>query len=193
MRYILALMAMVAGLLLLIVGLVPRAIILFSPSYQLTAEKAATAPYTVIKGEDLRSLHQNAKISAGQTAGAIAVGSYEDITAWAAPYGYTEVRIDVTKKRSGEVSEHAVEAKEPAGDAKPETKPVKTEDFVRSDLWASTKESGSAGELAIEGTQLSNKQAVIFAGKDGTALGKNLEISWKRSNSTPLVGPLLTA
>ncbi|WP_166984940.1 glycosyltransferase [Canibacter zhoujuaniae] len=181
MRYLLSLSAIIFGAVLLVIAAGQRAILGGPANIEVQSETVKVAEYVVIPGEELAKINGKPHLSAGHNVGAIATGSLSDVTAWAAPYGYTKLVVDPESNRL------TSETVAPAADEKPDP------NFESSDLWRSY--AGFDGSTAFESTIIAdeNEAAIVYSDTAEDKAATPIDLKWEQVRYTPWVGPFLTA
>ncbi|MCJ1712675.1 hypothetical protein [Curtobacterium sp. VKM Ac-2922] len=173
MRFVLAIVAFVIGLLLVGLGVAQRTV--FAPPSSIVAQTSttSTAPVTVIPGTVLNANPGYQRINIADSGAFAAYGKTSDVKAWVGDAEHETLRYDaetskLVEKQTG--SESSVP--DPRG----------------SDLWY--QEWDGAGQFTV---RLPQDVSMVIVGKDGSTAAPAVSVTWPRDTATPSVGPLMTA
>ncbi|ROP66508.1 hypothetical protein [Curtobacterium sp. ZW137] len=174
MRFVLAIVAFVIGLLLVGLGVAQRTV--FAPPSSIVAQSSTTtkAPVTVIPGTVLNANpgYQRINIAGSGTVFA-AYGKTSDVTAWVGDAEHNTLRYDAdTSKLVAKTTGSESTVPDPKG----------------SDLWY--QEYDGAGQFTV---RLPADTSVIIVGDGKSAAPADVSVTWPRDTATPSVGPLMTA
>ncbi len=175
MRFVLAIVSFVLGVLLVGLGVGQRTVFAPSPTLTARASHAAGAPVTVIPGSTLNANpgYQRIRVSGSNTAFA-AYGTTTDINAWVGNARHTTLRFDTTS--------HALTARV-SGSAGSVPNPS------NSDLWWQQYTGSSLSFV----TRLPANMSILIVSDGSKPAPPNVSITWPQSTATPLLGPLLSA
>ncbi|MFZ7088509.1 hypothetical protein [Curtobacterium sp. RRHDQ10] len=176
MRFVLAIVSFVIGVVLVGLGVGQRTIFA-PPTSTVAATSGSSAGVTVIPGTtlDANPGHQHVRIT-GASKDLVAVyGTTTDVDAWVGDARHQTLRYDaedtsLRAKTTG--SERSVP--DPAG----------------SDLWSAEYSGSEASDFTVE---LPSSTSLLLVDGDGTSSVGTVSVTWPRDTSTPLVGPLMTA
>ncbi|QCR43772.1 hypothetical protein C1N91_09735 [Curtobacterium sp. SGAir0471] len=172
MRFVLAIVSFVIGLLL--VGLAVGQRTVFAPPSSLVAQSSSTAsaPVTVIPGSTLTANpgYQRINVSGSGTVFA-AYGKTADVDAWIGDAKHTTLRFDAEQDR-------LVGRTTGSGDSVPDPK--------GSDLWY--QEWDGPGQFTV---RLPADVSVVVLADGSDAAPTDVSVTWPRDTATPSVGPLL--
>ncbi|MFJ3027270.1 hypothetical protein ACIPEQ_00340 [Curtobacterium sp. NPDC087080] len=174
MRFVLAIVSFVIGLLL--VGLAVGQRTVFAPPSSLVAQSSssASAPVTVIPGSTLTANPGYQRINvAGSGTVFAAYGKTADVDAWIGDAKHTTLRFDAEQDR-------LVGRTTGSGDSVPDPK--------GSDLWY--QEWDGAGQFTV---RLPADVSVVVLADGSSAAPTDVSVTWPRDTATPSVGPLLVA
>ncbi|MDM7889590.1 hypothetical protein QUG98_14125 [Curtobacterium sp. RHCJP20] len=174
MRFVLAIVSFVIGLLL--VGLAVGQRTVFAPPSSLVAQSSSTAsaPVTVIPGSTLTANPGYQRINvAGSGRVFAAYGKTADVDAWIGDAKHTTLRFDAEQDR-------LVGRTTGSGDSVPDPK--------GSDLWY--QEWDGAGQFTV---RLPADVSVVVLADGSDAAPTDVSVTWPRDTATPSVGPLLVA
>ncbi|MGG7307408.1 hypothetical protein ACQXVK_09465 [Curtobacterium sp. AB451] len=174
MRFVLAIVSFVIGLLLVALAVGQRTV--FEPPSSLVAASSSksSAPVTVIPGSTLNANpgYQRINVSGSGTVFA-AYGKTSDVDAWIGDAKHTTMRFDAEQaKLVGRTTGSEDSVPDPAG----------------SDLWY--QEYDGAGQFTV---RLPEDVSVIIVGDGENAAPSDVSVTWPRDTATPSVGPLLVA
>ncbi|MFJ7287518.1 hypothetical protein ACIQUC_04310 [Curtobacterium sp. NPDC098951] len=174
MRFVLAIVSFVIGLLLVALAVGQRTV--FEPPSSLVAASSSksSAPVTVIPGSTLNANpgYQRINVSGSGTVFA-AYGKTSDVDAWIGDAKHTTMRFDAEQaKLVGRTTGSEDSIPDPAG----------------SDLWY--QEYDGAGQFTV---RLPEDVSVIIVGDGENAAPSDVSVTWPRDTATPSVGPLLVA
>ncbi|PCN47393.1 hypothetical protein Csp2054_12055 [Curtobacterium sp. 'Ferrero'] len=174
MRFVLAIVSFVVGLLL--VGLAVGQRTVFAPPSSLVAQTStkSSAPVTVIPGSTLNANpgYQRVNVSGSGKVFA-AYGTSADVRAWIGDAEHTTLRYDAEDHAlTGRTSGSESSVPDPRG----------------SDLWY--QEYDGAGQFTV---RLPEDMSVIIVGDGTSAAPSDVSVTWPRDTATPSVGPLLVA
>ena len=211
MRFVWAVVAFVLATLLIGAGISQRTVFMGPSAQQTGLSVEDPTPYLLIDGEVLRQHPgQQTMLIRGEGDIFAAYGRTADLEAWLADAQYNSITAGdagatVTKLVEPEITEEGSEAEKPAEEPaeEPTTEEPTTEEPAPeesagepgrnpagSDLWL---DSFSESDQLITDMQLPEGMSVLIA-KDGTAdAPDDIVISWPLDNSTPFVGPLISA
>ena len=174
MRFVLAIVSFVIGLLL--VGLAVGQRTVFAPPSSLVADSStkSSAPVTVIPGSTLNANPGYQRINVSGSGKVFAAyGKTSDVDAWIGDAKHTTLRFDAEQGRLvGRTTGSASSVPDPAG----------------SDLWY--QEYDGAGQFTV---RLPEDVSVIVVGDGTSAAPSAVSVTWPRDTATPSVGPLLVA
>ncbi len=200
MRFVWAVVAFVLATLLIGAGIAQRTIFMGPSAVQTEVSVDGPAPYLLIDGAVLRQ-HPGKQTMLIRGDGEIfaAYGRTADLEAWLSDATYNSIDAG----GSGDIASTLVEPKADDEDAAAED-PATDEDAAADDEAAEEADRNPAGsdlwldsfsepDQLITDMQLPEGMSVLIA-KDGTAdAPDDIVISWPLDNSTPLVGPLISA
>lgn len=174
MRFVLAIVAFVIGLLLVGLGVAQRTV--FAPPSSIVAQTSTTAkaPVTVIPGSVLNANpgYQRINISGSGSVFA-AYGKTSDVKAWVGDAAHTTLRYDADKSELvGRKSGSESSVPDPRG----------------SDLWY--QEWDDAGQFTV---RLPQDVSMVVVSEGGSSAPSDVSVTWPRDTATPSVGPLMTA
>ncbi|MBT2501579.1 hypothetical protein [Curtobacterium sp. ISL-83] len=174
MRFVLAIVSFVIGLLLVALAVGQRTV--FAPPSSLVAESSTktSAPVTVIPGSTLNANpgYQRVNVTGSGTVFA-AYGKTTDVNAWIGDAKHTTLRFDAAAGRLvGKTTGSESTVPSPKG----------------SDLWY--QEYDGPGQFTV---RLPADVSVIVVGDGKGAAPTDVSVTWPRDTSTPAVGPLLVA
>lgn len=172
MRFVLAIVSFVIGLLL--VGLAVGQRTVFAPPSSLVAQSSSTAsaPVTVIPGSTLTANPGYQRINvAGSGTVFAAYGKTADVDAWIGDAKHTTLRFDAEQDR-------LVGRTTGSGDSVPDPK--------GSDLWY--QEWDGPGQFTV---RLPADVSVVVLADGSDAAPTDVSVTWPRDTATPSVGPLL--
>lgn len=174
MRFVLAIVSFVIGLLL--VGLAVGQRTVFAPPSSLVAQSSSSAsvPVTVIPGSTLNANPGYQRINVSGSGKVFAAyGKTSDVQAWVGDAKHTTLRFDAEQDRLvGRTTGSEDSVPDPSG----------------SDLWY--QEWDGAGQFTVR--LPSDVSVVVLA--DGTdPAPTDVSVTWPRDTATPSVGPLLVA
>jgi len=171
-RFVLAIVSFVIGLLL--VGLAVGQRTVFAPPSSLVAQSSSSAsvPVTVIPGSTLNANPGYQRINvAGSGKVFAAYGRTSDVDAWIGDAKHTTLRFDAEQDRLvGRTTGSEDSVPDPAG----------------SDLWY--QEWDGAGQFTV---RLPADVSVVVLGDGSGAAPTDVSVTWPRDTATPSVGPLL--
>jgi hypothetical protein len=173
-RFVLAIVSFVIGVLLVGLGIGQKTVFAPSPSIVASAPTTRSAPVTVIPGGTLvaNAGYQRIKASGSSTAFA-AYGRTSDVDAWLGSARHKTLRYDAaTGKLRAKVTGTTKTVPNPAG----------------SDLWW---QEYTGKDLNFV-TRLPSDMSILIVSNGTKAAPSNVSITWPRSTATPLLGPLLT-
>ncbi|MEK6344717.1 MAG: hypothetical protein V4737_12875 [Curtobacterium sp.] len=174
MRFVLAIVSFVVGLLL--VGLAVGQRTVFAPPSSLVAASTAksSAPVTVIPGTTLNANPGYQEINVKGSGDVFAAyGKTSDVLAWVGDAEHTTLRFDAEDGTlKGRTTGSGTSVPDPAG----------------SDLWY--QEYDGAGQFTV---RLPEDVSVVIVGDGQDAAPSNVSVTWPRDTATPSVGPLLVA
>ncbi|SDQ83730.1 hypothetical protein SAMN02800687_2777 [Curtobacterium sp. UNCCL20] len=174
MRFVLAIVSFVIGLLLVALAVGQRTV--FEPPSSLVAASSSksSAPVTVIPGSTLNANPGYQRINVSGSGKVFAAyGKTTDVDAWVGDAKHTTMRFDADKgSLVGRTTGSESTVPDPAG----------------SDLWY--QEYDSAGQFTV---RLPKDVSVIIVGDGSAAAPSDVSVTWPRSTATPSVGPLLVA
>ncbi|PZF52890.1 hypothetical protein DEJ23_15130 [Curtobacterium sp. MCSS17_008] len=174
MRFVLAIVSFVIGLLL--VGLAVGQRTVFAPPSSLVAQSSSTAsaPVTVIPGTTLNANPGYQRIDVSGSGEVFAAyGRTGDVEAWIGEAKHTTLRFDAEQDRLvGRTTGTEDSVPDPSG----------------SDLWY--QEWDGAGQFTV---RLPADVSVVVVGDGGSAAPSDVSVTWPRDTATPSVGPLLVA
>ncbi|MBA8990642.1 hypothetical protein FHW23_001888 [Curtobacterium pusillum] len=174
MRFVLAIVSFVIGLLLVALAVGQRTV--FEPPSSLVAASSskASAPVTVIPGSTLNANPGYQRINVSGSGKVFAAyGKTTDVDAWVGDAKHTTLRFDAEQaKLVGRTTGSATSVPDPAG----------------SDLWY--QEYDGAGQFTV---RLPKDVSVIIVGDGKAAAPSDVSVTWPRDTATPTVGPLLVA
>jgi len=173
-RFVLAIVSFVIGLLLVALAVGQRTV--FEPPSSLVAASSSksSAPVTVIPGSTLNANPGYQRINVSGSGKVFAAyGKTTDVDAWVGDAKHTTMRFDADKGNLvGRTTGSESTVPDPAG----------------SDLWY--QEYDSAGQFTV---RLPKDVSVIIVGDGSAAAPSDVSVTWPRSTATPSVGPLLVA
>ncbi|MGN8050788.1 hypothetical protein ACTJKO_13985 [Curtobacterium sp. 22159] len=174
MRFVLAIVSFVIGLLLVALAVGQRTV--FEPPSSLVAASSSksSAPVTVIPGSTLNANPGYQRINVSGSGKVFAAyGKTTDVEAWVGDAAHTTLRFDAEQaKLVGRTTGGERSVPDPRG----------------SDLWY--QEYDSAGQFTV---RLPKDVSVIIVGDGTSAAPADVSVTWPRDTSTPSVGPLLVA
>lgn len=174
MRFVLAIVSFVIGLLL--VGLAVGQRTVFAPPSSLVAQSTskATVPVTVIPGSTLNANPGYQRINVSGSGDVFAAyGKTSDVQAWIGDAKHTTLRFDAEQDRLvGRTTGSASSVPDPSG----------------SDLWY--QEWPGAGQFTV---RLPSDVSLVVLGNGKDAAPTDVSVTWPRDTATPSVGPLLVA
>ncbi|MFJ2979481.1 hypothetical protein ACIPEP_11530 [Curtobacterium sp. NPDC087082] len=174
MRFVLAIVSFVIGLLLVALAVGQRTV--FEPPSSLVAASSSksSAPVTVIPGSTLNANPGYQRINVSGSGKVFAAyGKTSDVDAWIGDAKHTTMRFDAEQaKLVGRTTGSESTVPDPAG----------------SDLWY--QEYDSAGQFTV---RLPEDVSVIIVGDGTAAAPSDVSVTWPRDTATPSVGPLLVA
>ncbi|MDR6172001.1 hypothetical protein [Curtobacterium sp. SORGH_AS_0776] len=174
MRFVLAIVSFVIGLLLVALAVGQRTV--FEPPSTLVAASSSksSAPVTVIPGSTLNANPGYQRINVSGSGKVFAAyGKTSDVDAWIGDAKHTTMRFDAEQaKLVGRTTGSESTVPNPAG----------------SDLWY--QEYDSAGQFTV---RLPEDVSVIIVGDGTAAAPSDVSVTWPRDTATPSVGPLLVA
>ncbi len=174
MRFVLAIVSFVIGLLLVGLGVAERTV--FAPPSSIVAQTSSTtkAPVTVIPGSVLNANPGYQRITVSGSGKVFAAyGKTSDVDAWVGDARHRTLRYDADQSR--------LVARTAGSDT---TVP----DPKGSDLWY--QEYEDAGQFTV---RLPDDVSVLIVGEGSSAAPSDVSVTWPRDTSTPSVGPLMTA
>lgn len=175
MRFVLAIVSFVLGVLLVGLGVAQRTVFAPPPSLTASASHAISAPVTVIPGSTLTANPGYQRIVASGSAHAFAAyGTTTDVNAWVGNARHATLHFDpTTDALTAKVSGSAKSVPNPAS----------------SDLWW---QEYSGSDLRFV-TRLPANMSILIV-SDGTKPSPpHISITWPQNTATPLLGPLMTA
>lgn len=174
MRFVLAIVSFVIGLVLVALAVGQRTV--FEPPSSLVASSSSksSAPVTVIPGSTLNANPGYQRINVSGSGKVFAAyGKTSDVDAWIGDAEHTTMRFDAEQgKLVGKTTGSESSVPDPAG----------------SDLWY--QEYDSAGQFTV---RLPEDVSVIIVGDGTGAAPSDVSVTWPRDTATPTVGPLLVA
>ncbi|MFJ4219082.1 hypothetical protein [Curtobacterium luteum] len=174
MRFVLAIVSFVVGLLL--VGLAVGQRTVFAPPSSLVAQSTAksSAPVTVIPGTTLNANPGYQEINVRGSGDVFAAyGKTSDVQAWIGDAEHTTLRFDAEDgSLTGRTTGTDTSVPDPKG----------------SDLWY--QEYDGAGQFTV---RLPQDVSVVIIGDGEDAAPSDVSVTWPRDTATPSVGPLLVA
>lgn len=174
MRFVLAIVSFVIGLLL--VGLAVGQRTVFAPPTSLVAEapSSSSAPVTVIPGSTLNANPGYQRINIGGSGKVFAAyGKSSDVDAWVGDAKHTTLAFDAESgSLTGKTTGTEDSVPDPAG----------------SDLWY--QEYDGAGQFTV---RLPEDVSVVIVGDGTGAAPSDVSVTWPLDTATPTVGPLLVA
>ncbi|WP_144712357.1 hypothetical protein [Curtobacterium pusillum] len=174
MRFVLAIVSFVIGLLLVALAVGQRTV--FEPPSSLVASSTSrsSAPVTVIPGSTLNANPGYQRINVSGSGKVFAAyGKTTDVDAWIGDAKHTTMRFDADQaKLVGRTTGSESTVPDPAG----------------SDLWY--QEYDGAGQFTV---RLPKDVSVIIVGDGTSAAPSDVSVTWPRDTATPSVGPLLVA
>ncbi len=173
MRFVLAIVSFVIGVLLVGLGVGQRTV--FAPPTSIVASATGTssAPVTVIPGSVLNANpgYQRVTISGSGKVFA-AYGKTSDVDAWVGKARHNTLRWDAeSSSLQSRTTGSATEVPDPRG----------------SDLWY--QEYDDADRFTV---RLPSDVSLLVAGSGSSAAPSDISLTWPRDTATPSVGPLLT-
>ena len=172
MRFVLAIVSFVIGLLL--VGLAVGQRTVFAPPASLVAQSTSKAevPVTVIPGSTLNANPGYQRINVSGSGDVFAAyGRTSDVQAWIGDAKHTTLRFDAEQDRLvGKTTGSARSVPDPSG----------------SDLWY--QEWQGAGQFTV---RLPSDVSVVILGDGSSPAPTDVSVTWPRDTATPSVGPLL--
>ncbi|MEG8036063.1 hypothetical protein QP157_12295 [Sphingomonas sp. LR61] len=174
MRFVLAIVSFVIGLLLVALAVGQRTV--FAPPSSLVADSSTTssAPVTVIPGSTLNANPGYQRINVSGSGKVFAAyGKTADVDAWVGDAEHTTLRFDAeSAKLVGKTTGSEASVPSPKG----------------SDLWY--QEYDGSGQFTV---RLPQDVSVLIV-SDGTAAApSDVSVTWPKDTATPSVGPLLVA
>jgi len=173
-RFVLAIVSFVIGLLLVALAVGQRTV--FAPPSSLVASAPSTssAPVTVIPGSTLNANPGYQRINVSGSGKVFAAyGRSSDVDAWVGDAEHTTLRFDPEQDRLvGRTTGSEDSVPDPAG----------------SDLWY--QEYDGAGQFTV---RLPEDVSMIVVGDGSSAAPADVSVTWPRDTATPAVGPLLVA
>ncbi|WFR66407.1 hypothetical protein P9139_16405 [Curtobacterium flaccumfaciens] len=174
MRFVLAIVSFVIGLLLVALAVGQRTV--FEPPSSLVAASSSksSAPVTVIPGSTLNANPGYQRINVSGSGKVFAAyGRTTDVNAWIGDAKHTTLRFDADQaKLVGRTTGSETSVPDPAG----------------SDLWY--QEYDGAGQFTV---RLPKDVSVLIVGDGTSAAPSDVSVTWPRDTATPTVGPLLVA
>lgn len=174
MRFVLAIVSFVIGLVLVALAVGQRTV--FEPPSSLVAASSSksSAPVTVIPGSTLNANPGYQRINVSGSGKVFAAyGKSSDVDAWVGDAEHTTMRFDAEQDRLvGKTTGSESSVPDPAG----------------SDLWY--QEYDGAGQFTV---RLPRDVSVIIVGDGTSAAPSDVSVTWPRDTATPTVGPLLVA
>lgn len=183
MRFVWAVVAFVLATVLIGAGIAQDTIFKGPSAEQMELSVSEPAPFVLVDAEVLASREGlQTMIVTGEGDIFVAYGRTADMEAWLSDAEYTHVTLTA----EGEPESTVVDAaQEPAvGGETAGRSPV------GSDLWL---DSFSEQEKLVTELQLTEGHSVLIARDGVEPAPENILISWPLDNSTPMVGPLMTA
>ncbi|WP_144765490.1 hypothetical protein [Curtobacterium sp. 9128] len=174
MRFVLAIISFVIGLLLVGLGVAQRTVFAPPSSTVAQASSMASAPVTVIPGSTLNANpgYQRINIAGSGTVFA-AYGKTSDVDAWVGKAKHNTLRYDAEDERLvARTSGSAGSVPDPKG----------------SDLWY--QEYDGAGQFTV---RLPQDVSMVIVGDGKSAAPSDVSVTWPRDTATPSVGPLMVA
>ncbi|WIB66267.1 hypothetical protein DEI93_09705 [Curtobacterium sp. MCBD17_035] len=176
MRFVLAIISFVIGVVLVGLGVGQRTV--FAPPSSTVASTTTTgdAPVTVIPGRTLvaNAGHQRVRVSGGTGTAFAAYGRTADVMAWVGKARHNTIRYDAeTTSLRDRVSGTQRHVPSPKG----------------SDLWYGEYE-GHTLDFTVD---LPADTALVIVSNGSDPAPAHLSVTWPRDTATPLVGPLMTA
>ncbi len=174
MRFVLAIVSFVVGLLL--VGLAVGQRTVFAPPSSLVASSTAksSAPVTVIPGTTLNANPGYQQINVRGSGDVFAAyGKTSDVLAWVGDAAHTTLRFDA---EAGSLRGRTTGS----GTSVPDPKD--------SDLWY--QQYDGAGQFTV---RLPQDVSVVIVGDGSDPAPGDVSVTWPRDTATPSVGPLLVA
>ncbi|WIB25216.1 hypothetical protein [Curtobacterium sp. MCSS17_015] len=173
MRFVLAIVSFVIGVLLVGLGVGQRTV--FAPPSSIVAATSGTAsaPVTVIPGSVLNANpgYQRINVSGADEVFA-AYGKTSDVDAWVGDAAHTTLRYDADDSSLvGRTTGSATEVPDPKG----------------SDLWY--QEYDDATQFTV---RLPADVSLVLASDGSDPAPSDISLTWPRDTATPSVGPLLT-
>ncbi|TCL80647.1 MULTISPECIES: hypothetical protein [unclassified Curtobacterium] len=174
MRFVLAIVSFVIGLLLVALAVGQRTV--FAPPSSLVADSStsSSAPVTVIPGSTLNANPGYQRINVSGSGKVFAAyGKTADVNAWVGDAEHTTLRFDAeSAKLVGKTTGSEASVPSPKG----------------SDLWY--QEYDGSGQFTV---RLPQDVSVLIV-SDGTAAApSDVSVTWPKDTATPSVGPLLVA
>ncbi|MBF4608508.1 hypothetical protein [Curtobacterium sp. VKM Ac-1393] len=174
MRFVLAIVSFVIGLLLVATAVGQRTV--FAPPSSLVADSStkSSAPVTVIPGSTLNANPGYQRINVSGSGKVFAAyGKTADVDAWVGDAEHTTLRFDAeSAKLVGKTTGSEATVPSPKG----------------SDLWY--QEYDGSGQFTV---RLPQDVSVLIV-SDGTAAApSDVSVTWPKDTATPSVGPLLVA
>ncbi|QTX04506.1 hypothetical protein [Agromyces archimandritae] len=193
MRFVFAIGAFLAAAVLIGLGIAQRTVFLEPDRVETTIEVSEDAGYLVISEEALQSHDGKQTIGlSGAEQTFMAYGSTGDVEAWIGEAPYTRIGFDAeTQEFTSELVEPE-EAARPGADAAADAEAEEPQlgSPAGSDLWLEEY----TGEASLARTIDVPEGFSVIAASDGTAPAPSeVTVRWPLDNSTPWVGPLLTA
>lgn len=191
MRFALAIGAFLAAAVLIGLGIAQRTVFLEPDRIETSVEVPEQASYLVITPEALQAHEGKQTISlSGSPEVFMAYGATGDVESWIGEAPYTSIGADAG---TGELTEELVVPK-PVEDARPKAGDAgqgpELGSPAGSDLWLEE----FTGEIVLTRTVDLPEGLSIIVASDGTAPApSSVTMRWPLDNSTPWVGPLITA
>ncbi|MFZ6993637.1 hypothetical protein ACO0E1_17265 [Curtobacterium sp. RRHDQ66] len=174
MRFVLAIVSFVIGLLLVGLGVAQRTVFAPPSSTVAQASSMTRAPVTVIPGSTLNANPGYQRINvAGSGTVFAAYGKTSDVDAWVGDAKHNTLRYDAESER--------LVARTSGSDAS-------VPDPKGSDLWY--QEYDGAGQFTV---RLPQDVSVVLVGDGKSAAPADVSVTWPRDTATPSVGPLMVA
>ncbi|ROQ07348.1 MULTISPECIES: hypothetical protein [unclassified Curtobacterium] len=174
MRFVLAIVSFVIGLLLVATAVGQRTV--FAPPSSLVADSTtkSSAPVTVIPGSTLNANPGYQRINVSGSGKVFAAyGKTADVDAWVGDAEHTTLRFDAeSAKLVGKTTGSEASVPSPKG----------------SDLWY--QEYDGSGQFTV---RLPQDVSVLIVGDGKAAAPSDVSVTWPKDTATPSVGPLLVA
>ena len=174
MRFVLAIVSFVIGLLLVALAVGQRTV--FAPPSSLVADSSTTssAPVTVIPGSTLNANPGYQRINVSGSGKVFAAyGKTADVDAWVGDAEHTTLRFDAeSAKLVGKTTGSEASVPSPKG----------------SDLWY--QEYDGSGQFTV---RLPQDVSVLIVSDGAAAAPSDVSVTWPKDTATPSVGPLLVA